>query len=83
MEFPRQEYWTGLTFHSPEDLPHPGIKPGSPTLQVDFLSSEPPGKPEDIGKLLIVMGLKSGSSTYYILPQQFSNLSVPYFTDLK
>jgi len=32
MGFSRQEYWSGLPFPSPEDLPDPGIKPGSPTL---------------------------------------------------
>ena len=45
MEFSRQEYWSGVPFPSPEDLPNPGIKPGSPTLQADALLSEPPGKP--------------------------------------
>ena len=43
MEFSRQEYWSGLPFPSPEDLPNPGIKPGSPALQADCLPSEPPG----------------------------------------
>ena len=32
MGFSRQEYWSGLPFPSPEDLPDPGIEPGSPTL---------------------------------------------------
>ena len=32
VEFSRQEYWSGLQFPSSEDLPHPGIKPGSPAL---------------------------------------------------
>ena len=41
----RQEYWGGFPFPSPGDLPDPGIKPGSPTLQADSLLSEPPGKP--------------------------------------
>ena len=45
MEFSRQEYWSGLPFPSPGDLPNPGIEPGSPTLQADALPSEPPGKP--------------------------------------
>ena len=45
MEFSRQEYWTGLPFPSPGDLPNPEIKPWSPTLQVDSLPSELPGKP--------------------------------------
>ena len=42
MEFSRQEYWSGLPFPSPGDLPNPGIEPGSPTLQGDALPSEPP-----------------------------------------
>ena len=44
MGFPRQEYWNGLPFPSPEDLFHPGIEPGSPALQADTLLSESPGK---------------------------------------
>ena len=43
MGFPRQEYWSGLPFPSPGDLPGPGIEPRSPTLQTDALPSEPPG----------------------------------------
>ena len=39
MEFSRQEYWNGLPFPSPGDLPDPGIKPRSPTLQADALTS--------------------------------------------
>ena len=42
--FSRQEYWCGLPFPSPGDLPDPGIEPGSPTLEADALTSEPPGK---------------------------------------
>ena len=44
MGFSRQEYWSGLPFPPPGDLPNPGIKPRSPTLQADSLPSEPPGK---------------------------------------
>ena len=40
--FFRQEYWSGLLFLSPGDLPDPGIEPRSPTLQADSLPSEPP-----------------------------------------
>ena len=43
--FSRQEYWNGLLLSPPGDLPNPGIKPRFPSLQVDFLSSEPPGRP--------------------------------------
>jgi len=45
MGFSRQEYWNGLPDPSPGDLPVPGIKPGSSTLQADSLLSELPGKP--------------------------------------
>ena len=44
MGFSRQEYWSRLWFPSPEDLPEPQIKPRSPALQTDSLSSEQPGK---------------------------------------
>ena len=44
VKFSRQEYWNGLPFPSPGDLPDPGIEPRSPTLQADALPSEPPGK---------------------------------------
>ena len=43
--FSSQEYWSGLPFSSPGDLPQPGIEPVSPALQADSLPSEPPGKP--------------------------------------
>ena len=42
MGFSRQEYWSGLPFPSPGDLPDPGIEPGSPALQADSFSLEPP-----------------------------------------
>ena len=41
--FSRQEYWGGLPFPSPEDLPDPGTEPWSPALQADSLTSEQPG----------------------------------------
>ena len=49
MGFSKQEYWSGLPFPSPGDLPNPGIKPRSPTLHADALTSAPPGK-EDAAK---------------------------------
>ena len=42
MGFSRQEYWSGLPFPSPGDPPDPGIEPGSPSLQEDYLLNEPP-----------------------------------------
>ena len=44
MGFSRQEYWSGLPFPSPGDLPDPGIEPGSPASEAFALTSEPPGK---------------------------------------
>ena len=46
VKFSRQEYWSGLPFPSPGDLPDPGIESRSPALQADALPSEPPGTPE-------------------------------------
>ena len=40
MGFPRQEYWSGLSFPSLGDLPNRGIEPGSPALQADSLPTE-------------------------------------------
>ena len=45
MGFSRQEYWSGLPFPSPGNLPNSGIEPGSPALEADALTSEQPGKP--------------------------------------
>ena len=45
MGFSRYEYWSGLLFPLPGDLPNPGIEPVSLTLQVDSLPDEPSGKP--------------------------------------
>jgi len=44
--FSRQEYWSGLPFPAPGDLPDPGIKPQSPSFQADALTTGPPGKPK-------------------------------------
>ena len=46
MGFSSQDYWSGLPFPSPGDLPDPGIKPRFPALQANTLPSEPPGKPQ-------------------------------------
>ena len=45
----RPEYWSGQPFLSPGDLSNSGIEPRSPTLQVDSLPAEPPGKPRNTG----------------------------------
>ena len=48
MGFLRQEYWRGLPFPTPGDLPNPGIEPKSPALAGGFFTYEPPGKPFSI-----------------------------------
>ena len=71
MEFSRQEYWSGVSFPSPEDLPNPGIEPRTPTLQADFLPAEPPGKPKNtgVGSLSLLQG---------IFPTQGLNPDLPH-----
>ena len=56
MEFSRPEYWSGLPFPSPGDLPNPGIEPRSPLLQADSLPVEPQGKPKntEVGSLSLL-----------------------------
>ena len=62
MEFSRQEYWSGLLFPSPGDLPDPGIEPASPVLAGGFFTTEPPGKaPSDL--LLFHKPLQRGCRT--------------------
>ena len=59
MGFSRQEYWSGLPFPSPGDLPNPGVKPRSPTLQAYALTSEPTGKPRKMKMLEQIYHLRS------------------------
>ena len=59
--FPRQEYWSGLPFPPPGNLPNPGIEPMSLALQADSLLSEPPGKPP--GKAVSNPTLKLGRNS--------------------
>ena len=66
IEFSRQEYWSGLQFPSPGDLPDSGIEPGSPALQADSLPSEPPGKPSlgGIGSHFTLSSVNSPSQLF-------------------
>ena len=57
MGFYRQEYENRLSFPSPGDLPNPGIKPESPALQADSLTSEPSGKLMAMYTLLYLKGI--------------------------
>ena len=54
MGFSRQEYWSGVPFPSPGDLPDPGIEPRSPALQAEALPTEPPGKPKECIDMVIL-----------------------------
>ena len=59
MDFSSKDYWSGLPFPPPGDLPNSGIKLGSPALQADSLLSEPPGKsniPNKVSKLGFLLG---------------------------
>ena len=47
-----KEYWSGLPFRTPGDLPNPGIEPRSPSLTGGFLTTEPPGKPHMVTDLV-------------------------------
>ena len=50
MRFPKQEYWSGLPFPPPGDLPDPGIELVSPALAGGFFTTEPPGKPSSTSR---------------------------------
>ena len=82
MEFSRQEYWNGLPFASPGDLPNPGIKPGCPALQADALPSEPPRKPnkEKPDKENQMKKNQTQKAMYYIISFQLS--ICPLWTNL-
>ena len=71
MGFSRQEYWSGLPFPSPGDLPNPGIESRPPTLQVDSLPAEPKGKPKNTGMGNIFL-------LWRIFLTQRSNPGLPY-----
>ena len=61
MGFSRQEYWSGLPFSSPGDLPDPGIEPGFPALEADALTSEPSGT-HSKNKWLYAHGCEKGEA---------------------
>ena len=48
MDFSRQEYWSGLPYPTPGDLPHRGVEPSSAALAGGFFTTGPPGKPPPI-----------------------------------
>ena len=54
MGFPRQEYWSGVPFPSPGDLPDPGFEPPFPALAGGFFTTDPPGKPSFLSSSSLV-----------------------------
>ena len=66
MGFSRQEYWSGLPFLPPADLPHPGIEPMSPALAGVFFTAEPPGKPSLITYFPSKYSLRAGTAVVFI-----------------
>ena len=61
MGFSKQEYWSGLPFPTPGDLPYSGIEPTSPELAHKFFTTVPPGKPKSFIKII-------KSNIFYALP---------------
>ena len=55
MGFSRKEYWSGLPFPSPGDLPNPGTELRCPALQAKSLPSEPPDKPRDTYTYMLLL----------------------------
>ena len=74
MGFCKQEYWSGLPFPSPGDLPNAGIEPRSPTLQADSLPSEPPRKSSYVKNESFKQKLTDGGG---FLVAQWLRLCVP------
>ena len=79
IEFSRQEYWNGLPFPFPGNLPDPGIKPRFPPLQADSLLSEPPGKWKNISKwcenwkIFLILKNWGQSSSYSLESKAYSS----------
>ena len=82
----RQEYWSGLPFPSPGNLPDPGIEPKSLTLQTDSLPSEPPEKSINVNWALRVehwsnrfsVFMKRNTREFSLCLCDFSSLSLPH-----
>ena len=70
----QEEYWSWYPFSSPGDIPNSGIEPGSPTLQVDSLLPEPPGKPINCKPNVINLHLSESKSCIYTLKESEEGL---------
>ena len=83
MGFSRQECWSGLPFPSPGDLPDPGIKPRSPSLQADALPSEPPGKLGVTGKFGLGVQNEAGQRLIEFFQENALVIASTLFQQLK
>ena len=81
MEFSRQEYWSGLPFPPPGDLPDPGTEPMSPALAARFFTTMPPGKPIHSAGCILLAAVVSWyfplvfSATAHSTPSPFYHVS--------
>ena len=78
MEFPRQEYWSGLPFPSPEDLPNSGIKSVFPTLTSGFFITEPPREAQ-FACLLFPISILTYTETDKIIPVFQRQIWMPFY----
>ena len=76
MGFPRQEYWSGLPFPCPGNIPDPGIAPVAPALAGGFVTTEPPGKPI----LCTVVCIYQSQSPHVPLPLPLSLVNISSFS---
>ena len=87
MGFSRQEYWGGLPFPSPRDLPNPGVKPvslASPALAGRFFTTVPPGKQVEHNFLFftVIFNADKGVNPEYLLEGLILMLKLQYVGEL-
>ena len=80
MEFSRQEYWSGLPFPTPGDLPNPGIKTASPALRGRFFTTVSPGKHEIDSSSQINWSEEVSSLAFWCFPFACQAILSPTFT---
>ena len=84
MGFPRQEYWSGLPFPPPGDLPDPGIEPScpvSPALGGRFFTTEPLGKPPYLSLLPPLAQICAGEEVHSIyITLHFVHSVAPFYS---
>ena len=76
MGFSRQEYWSGLPFLPPGDLPDPGIESRSPALAERFFTAEPPGEPNSLYIYVYIQSLFMFSSIVVMEKEMATHSSI-------